>query len=168
MPQWDFLDFLAEHGRALSGFQLLMQAEVTDLIEEGGRVAGVRARRPRRPLEIRADLVVGADGRHSTVRERAGLRGDDLGAPIDVLWMRLSQARRTTREQALGRFDDGRILVMLDRGDYWQCAFVIRKGGFDAMRGARPRRVPRATSSRSRRSCAIASTSCATGTTSSC
>ena len=85
MPQWDFLDFLAEAGRRYPGFHLVMQAEVTDLIEEGGRIAGVRGHTPEGPFEVRADLVVGADGRHSVVRERAGLKVDDLGAPMDVL-----------------------------------------------------------------------------------
>jgi 2-polyprenyl-6-methoxyphenol hydroxylase-like FAD-dependent oxidoreductase len=130
MPQWDFLDFLAERGRRYSTFHLRMQAEVTGLIEEHGRVVGVTARTPTRPLEIRAELVVGADGRQSTVRERGGLQVEDLGAPIDVLWMRLSR-RPGDPAQALGRFAQGKILVMIDRGDYWQCGFVIPKGTFE-------------------------------------
>jgi 2-polyprenyl-6-methoxyphenol hydroxylase-like FAD-dependent oxidoreductase len=130
MPQWDFLDFLASHARRFPSFHLRMQAEVTDLVEEGGRIAGVRARTPEGPLTIAADLVVGADGRHSIVRERAGLEVDDLGAPIDVLWMRLSR-HPSDGDEPLGRIGAGKILVMLDRGDYWQCAYVIPKGGFD-------------------------------------
>jgi len=130
MPQWDFLDFLAEHARRWSGFDLRMQAEVTSLIEEGGSIAGVRVNTPNGPEEIRADLVVGADGRHSVVRERAGLQVDRFGVPMDVLWMRLSR-RADDPGQALGYVEGGHILVMLDRGDYWQCAFVIPKGGFD-------------------------------------
>lgn len=133
MPQWDFLNFLAEHGRRYPGFQVLMRAEVTDLIEEGGRIAGVRATTPDGPLEIRAALVVGADGRHSTVRARAGFAGRDFGAPIDVLWMRLSK-HAGDQDAALGRFTAGRLLVTIDRGDYWQCGLVIPKGGFDALR----------------------------------
>ncbi len=133
MPQWDFLSFLAEHGRRYPGFRVLMRAEVTDLIEEGGRIAGVRAATPDGPLEIRADLVVGADGRRSTVRARAGLAVRDFGAPIDVLWMRLSK-RADDPDAALGRFAAGRLLVTIDRGDYWQCGLVIAKGGFDALR----------------------------------
>ncbi len=133
MPQWEFLNFLTEHGRRYPGFHVLMRAEVTDLIEEGGRVAGVRATSPDGPLEIRADLVVGADGRHSTVRARAGLAGRDFGAPIDVLWMRLSK-HAGDQDAALGRFTAGRLLVTIDRGDYWQCGLVIPKGGFDALR----------------------------------
>src|SRR5436305_12611025 len=127
MPQWDFLDFLAEQGRSLPNFHLHMQSEVVDLIEEAGRIVGVRAQTPQGAVEIRADLVVGADGRHSVVRERAGLKVTTLGAPIDVLWMRLSK-QAGDPSQTAGRFNYGRLLVMLDRGDYWQCAFVIRKG----------------------------------------
>jgi 2-polyprenyl-6-methoxyphenol hydroxylase-like FAD-dependent oxidoreductase len=133
MPQWDFLDFLAEHGRRYPTFHLRMRAEVTELIEEGGRVAGVRAPTPEGPLEVHADLVVGADGRHSTVRACGGLKVKDLGAPIDVLWMRLPRAPGDPR-QPLGRFGRGKVFVMLDRGDYWQCGYVIPKGGIDAIR----------------------------------
>jgi 2-polyprenyl-6-methoxyphenol hydroxylase-like FAD-dependent oxidoreductase len=133
MPQWDFLDFLARHGRKYPTFRLRMQAEVTGLIEEGGRVVGVRARTPNGALEVRADLTIGADGRHSTVREQAGLEIIDLGAPMDVLWMRLSQ-RPGDPKQSLGRFESGHVFVMIDRGDYWQCAFVIPKGGFDEVK----------------------------------
>jgi 2-polyprenyl-6-methoxyphenol hydroxylase-like FAD-dependent oxidoreductase len=133
VPQWDFLNFLAERGTRYPGFRVLMRAEVSDLIVEGGRVTGVRVNAQDGPLEIRADLVVGADGRHSTVRERAGLIVQDFGAPIDVLWMRLSK-QPADSESLLGYFDAGRLLVTLDRGDYWQCALVIPKGGFDALR----------------------------------
>ncbi|HTD37961.1 MAG TPA: FAD-dependent oxidoreductase [Candidatus Limnocylindrales bacterium] len=133
MPQWDFLDFLAAQGKRYPTFHVMMRAEVTGLIEENGTVAGVRATTPSGPLEVRADLVVGCDGRHSTVRERAGLAVRDLGAPIDVLWMRISK-RPEDGAPVLGRFDAGRVLVTLDRGDYWQCAYVIRKGGFEALR----------------------------------
>jgi 2-polyprenyl-6-methoxyphenol hydroxylase-like FAD-dependent oxidoreductase len=135
MPQWDFLDFLAARGRRFPGFHLRMRAEVKDLIAgEDNRVVGLRAATPAGPLDVRADLVVGADGRHSVVRDRAGLGVRDLGAPIDVLWMRLSR-RPDDPDLPLGRFDAGRILVMINRGDYWQCGFVIPKGGFDDVRG---------------------------------
>jgi 2-polyprenyl-6-methoxyphenol hydroxylase-like FAD-dependent oxidoreductase len=134
MPQWDFLDFIAEQAKRYPAFQLRMEADVTDLIVESGRVAGVRAATPDGELEVRADLVVGADGRHSTVREGAGLEILDLGAPMDVLWMRLSR-RPDDAGQTLGRFDAGRIFVTINRNDYWQCAFVIPKGGYDAIRG---------------------------------
>jgi 2-polyprenyl-6-methoxyphenol hydroxylase-like FAD-dependent oxidoreductase len=133
MPQWDFLDFLAEHGRRYDGFHLRMQAKVTELIEEGDQVVGVRAETSDGPLEVRAALVVGADGRHSTVRAQAGLQVEDVGAPIDVLWMRLPRGP-SDPDQPVGRFDRGRILVMINRGDYWQCGFVIPKGHFDDLR----------------------------------
>lgn len=135
MPQWDFLDFIAGRARQFQGFRLLMQAEVTDLIEEGGRVVGVRVRTPDGALQVRADLVIGADGRHSTVRARAGLEVIHTGVPIDVLWMRLSR-RPEDPGQTLGQIEAGLMLVTLDRGDYWQCAFIIEKGGFDKVREA--------------------------------
>ncbi len=133
MPQCDFLDFIAEQGRRYPTFRLATRSEVTGLVEEGGRVTGVRASTPAGILTVRADLVVGADGRHSTVRAQAGLEIDDLGAPMDVLWLRLSR-RADDPGQTLGRIDAGRVFVMLNREDYWQCAFVIAKGGFDEIR----------------------------------
>jgi len=129
LPQWDFLDFLARHGKAYSGFGLRMEAEVTDLVVEGGKVAGVKVG----DEAIRAELVVAADGRHSLLRSRAGLPVTDLGAPIDVLWFRLSR-RPEDSPDTMARFDSGSILVMLNRGDYWQCAFVIAKGGLEKVR----------------------------------
>jgi len=133
MPQWDFLNFIAEKGKLYPRFQLRMEAEVTGLLEESGRVVGVRAVTPRGILEVRAELTVGADGRHSIVREKAGLEVIDLGAPIDVLWMRLAR-QPGDPNQTLGRYRAGKILVTLDLGDYWQCAYVIPKGAFDAIR----------------------------------
>ena len=133
MPQWDFLNFLAEQGRRYKGFRLLMQTEANDLIEEGGRVAGVRAQTPDGPLEIRADLVVGCDGRDSDVREKAGLAVETLGAPMDVLWFRLSR-KPADSQQTGGVFLPGRIFVTLNRGDYWQCAYVIPKGSLEEVR----------------------------------
>jgi len=135
MPQWDFLNFIAEQGRKYPAFHLRMQANATDLIEEGGRVAGVRAQTADGLLEVRADLTVGSDGRHSTVRERAGLTGHDLGAPMDVLWFRMPKKPNDPAE-TMGRFTAGRIVILIDRGDYWQCAFLIRKGAFDETRRA--------------------------------
>jgi 2-polyprenyl-6-methoxyphenol hydroxylase-like FAD-dependent oxidoreductase len=133
MPQWDFLNFLADHGKTYPGFHLHMRAEAADLIEEAGRIVGVRANTPDGPLEFRADLTVGCDGRHSTLRERAGMKVDDLGAPMDVLWFRLPRHDGDFME-SMGRFEAGRILVMIDRGEYWQCAYVIPKGGIDETR----------------------------------
>ncbi len=133
MPQWDFLNFLAEQARRYPAFHLRMQARATDLIVAEDRVVGLRAETPDGPLEVRADLVVGADGRHSDIRERAGLEIEDLGAPMDVLWLRLSK-RPGDAQQTLGRIQAGVVFVMLDRGDYWQCAYVIPKGGYDKMR----------------------------------
>lgn len=134
MPQWHFLDFLAEQARRYPNFQLFMQADVTDLIEEGGRVAGVRATTPEGSLEVKADLVVGADGRHSTVREKGGLEVEDIGAPIDVFWMRIS--RQPGDPGTGGRIDAGSFFAMLDRGDYWQLAYVIPKGASEPIRAA--------------------------------
>jgi 2-polyprenyl-6-methoxyphenol hydroxylase-like FAD-dependent oxidoreductase len=133
MPQWDFLDFLADRAKRYPGFSLRMKADVDELLFEGDKVVGLRAKTPDGDLEVRADLVVGADGRHSTVRERAGLQVEDIGAPMDVLWMRLSK-RPEDGTQLLGRILPGRLFVMIDRGDYWQCAYVIPKGGFEAVR----------------------------------
>ena len=127
MPQWDFLNFLAGAGARYPAFQLRMQAEVTELIEDAGRVVGLRAMTADGPLEVRADLIVGADGRHSVVRARAGLSVEEFGAPMDVLWFRLSR-RLGDPDDPIGRFDTGRIFIMLNRGDYWQCGFVIPKG----------------------------------------
>jgi 2-polyprenyl-6-methoxyphenol hydroxylase-like FAD-dependent oxidoreductase len=130
MPQWDFLNFLARKGKRYGTFGLHMKTEATDLIEEGGRVVGLRAKSPDGELTIRADLVVGCDGRHSAVSERAGLQGDDYGAPMDVLWFRITR-KESDSSDTFGHVEAGRMLVMLDRGDYWQCAFVIAKGGID-------------------------------------
>jgi 2-polyprenyl-6-methoxyphenol hydroxylase-like FAD-dependent oxidoreductase len=133
MPQWDFLNFLAKHGKRYPAFDLRMRAEATDLIEEGGRVAGLRARTPDGELEIHADLVVGCDGRHSTVRQRAGFEVEDIGAPMDVMWFRLSR-QSNDGDEVVGHIESGRMLVMLNRSDYWQCAFVIPKGNADEVR----------------------------------
>ncbi|MBI5777660.1 MAG: FAD-dependent oxidoreductase [Nitrospirae bacterium] len=130
MPQWDFLNFLTKHASRYPTFKLRMQAEVTGLIEEDGRVVGLRATTPESPLEMRASLVIGADGRHSVVREKAGLRVEELGAPMDVLWFGLPR-RSGDPEATMGRFDIGRIFIMLNRGDYWQCGFVIPKGSIE-------------------------------------
>src|SRR5438874_5736210 len=133
MPQWDFLNFLASHGKRFPTFQLYMETKVVDLLMEGSRVIGVRAETPRGGLEIRADLVIGADGRHSTTQTSAGLEQLEFGVPIDVLWMRISK-KSDDPEQSLGFFQHGKLLVLLDRDDYWQAGFVIPKGGFDEIK----------------------------------
>jgi 2-polyprenyl-6-methoxyphenol hydroxylase-like FAD-dependent oxidoreductase len=133
MPQWDFLKFLADRGAAYPGFQLRMEVDVTDLLEESGHVIGVRTRTKDGTLEVRAGLVVGADGRHSVVREKAGLAVADFGAPMDVLWFRLSR-RPNDVAPPLGRIERGRVFVALNRGDYWQCGYVIAKGHFEEIR----------------------------------
>jgi 2-polyprenyl-6-methoxyphenol hydroxylase-like FAD-dependent oxidoreductase len=133
MPQWDFLNFLAGHASRYPTFTLRMETDVTGLIEQDGRVVGVRARKPDGEMEVHAGLVVGADGRHSVVRTEAGLRVEDFGAPMDVLWFRLSRAVEDP-DTPVGRFESGRIFIMLNRGDYWQCGFVIPKGSLERLR----------------------------------
>jgi 2-polyprenyl-6-methoxyphenol hydroxylase-like FAD-dependent oxidoreductase len=133
MPQWDFLNFLAAQGQRYAGFHLRMRTEATDLVREGERVVGVRAIAEGAPIEIRADLVVAADGRHSTLRERAGFAVTDLGAPMDVLWLRISR-RPEDGEQTFGHIEAGVFMIMLNRGDYWQCAFVVAKGAAEIWR----------------------------------
>jgi len=133
MPQWDFLHFLAEKARKYPTFHLAMETAVTDLVLEGERVAGVQAKTKNGGLEIRADLVIGADGRHSVVRERAGLPVLDIGAPMDVLWMRLSRCPDDP-DESFGHFEMGRILVLINRRSYWQCGLVIAKGTLDAIK----------------------------------
>jgi 2-polyprenyl-6-methoxyphenol hydroxylase-like FAD-dependent oxidoreductase len=126
LPQWDFLDFLAAQARRYRTFHLKMQTEVTGLIEEQGRIVGVRANTRAGPVEIRAELVVAADGRNSAVRELSGLTVEDIGAPMDVLWMRLS--RRPDDPDLMIYSDRGRVFVLFDRGGYWQCGFSCAKG----------------------------------------
>lgn len=134
MPQWDFLNFLANRAAHYPTFRLRMNAEVTGLIEETGHIVGLQAATPKGPLTVRANLTVGADGRHSTVRAHAGLPGTEFGAPMDVLWFRLSRCPHDP-EDPVGRFDTGRIFIMLNRGAYWQCGFVIPKGSHAQIQG---------------------------------
>ena len=134
MPQWDFLNFLAEHGRKYPTFHLMMQAEGIGLIETDDRVTGVRATTPNGEIEVAAKLVVGADGRHSSVRDLAGFAVvHDLGAPMDVLWMRIPKHPSDPTRQ-LGWVRTGHMVILLDRGDYWQCAYLIAKGSFEQLK----------------------------------
>tara|TARA_R110000824_G_scaffold401771_1_gene615628 strand:- start:317094 stop:318320 length:1227 start_codon:yes stop_codon:yes gene_type:complete len=133
IPQWDFLNFLSKEAKQYPNFTLLMETEVTDVLTEEGRVAGVMAKDAEGTFEIRADLTVGADGRHSTVREKANLRVLDSGAPIDVLWFKLPRKEDGT-SISLGYVDGGEMMVLLNRTTYWQCAFLIQKGTFEALK----------------------------------
>jgi 2-polyprenyl-6-methoxyphenol hydroxylase-like FAD-dependent oxidoreductase len=133
MPQWDFLNFLRESGKRFASLQVVMNANATDLIWSGDTVAGVTADTPDGPVEIRAGLTVACDGRHSIVRPRAGLEVEEFGAPMDVLWFRAGRRPNET-ESLFARLQNGKMLVTFDRGDYWQCAYVIAKGQFDAVK----------------------------------
>ncbi len=130
MPQWDFLNFISERAKKLPGFQLRMQHEVVGLLRDGERITGLEARTPEGTAQIRADLVVGCDGRHSITRQAAQLEVRELGVPIDVLWFRI---RRNTNdpEQLFGNFNYGKVLILINRNDYFQAGFLIQKGCFD-------------------------------------
>jgi 2-polyprenyl-6-methoxyphenol hydroxylase-like FAD-dependent oxidoreductase len=136
VPQWDLLDFLADRARRYPNFELRMDTEAVGLLREGGRVSGVRCRTPAGAEQVvRAKLTVAADGRSSTLRTEAGLRLREFGAPMDVLWFRLSKATTGPGPAfgGAGRITRGRMLVRIDRGDYWQCAYLVPKGGFTAL-----------------------------------
>lgn len=131
MPQWDFLNFISRQAAKYPTFTLLQEASVFELIKDGSRITGIKANTPTGVLEINANLVVGADGRNSDTRKLAGLHVINTGAPIDVLWFRLSKKTGADPEQTFGRFDRGKMMVLLNRGDYWQCAYVIMKGDLE-------------------------------------
>jgi len=133
MPQWDFLNFLREAGKRFASLEVLMNTEAVDLIRRGDTFAGVRARTPEGIIDIEADLTIACDGRHSTVRERAGFDVEEIGAPMDVLWFRVGRKPDET-ENLFARIEPGKMMVTFDRGDYWQCAFVIAKGQYDAVK----------------------------------
>ncbi len=133
MPQWDFLDFLKEKGARFPSLKVLQSTEAVDLIRDGERVTGVVARTRQGDVTITAALTIGCDGRRSLVRERAGLVVEDIGAPIDVLWFRVGKGADVS-DPAMLHAAQGRLLVTLDRGDYWQCAYVIPKGRIEAVR----------------------------------
>ena len=133
MPQWEFLDFLRDEAELFPFFRLIQDAEVTGVTQAQGRITGVSVQTPEGPLSVRADLVIGSDGRHSVVRQAAGLTVRVLGAPIDVLWLRLPRSS-TDSSISGGHIGRGLFMVMINRGSYWQCAYVIAKGGMDALR----------------------------------
>jgi 2-polyprenyl-6-methoxyphenol hydroxylase-like FAD-dependent oxidoreductase len=133
MPQWDFLNFLRESGKRFASLNVMMNADATDLIRSGDTVVGVRANTPEGPVEIHADLTIGCDGRHSIVRQCANLEVEEIGAPMDVLWFRAGK-RASETESVFARVEAGKMLVTFDRGDYWQCAYVIAKGQYDAVK----------------------------------
>lgn len=133
MPQWDFLDFIATHARTLPNFRLLMKTAAEDLIWDGDHVCGVSATSPEGALQISADLVIAADGRGSRLRPAAHLEVEDFGAPMDVLWFKLPRAE-SDPDETFGRITPGRMLIMIDRGSYWQCGCVIPKGGAEELR----------------------------------
>jgi 2-polyprenyl-6-methoxyphenol hydroxylase-like FAD-dependent oxidoreductase len=133
MPQWDFLNFLRESGKRFSSLKVLMSADATGLIWSGDTVAGVKANTPEGPVEIRADLTIGCDGRHSIVRQSANLEVEEIGAPMDVLWFRAGK-HANENERLFARLDPGKMMVTFDRGDYWQCAYVIAKGQYDVVK----------------------------------
>ena len=133
MPQWDFLNFLRESGKRFTSLKVMMSADATDLLWSDDKVVGVNADTPEGPIEIRADLTIGCDGRHSVVRQRANLEVEEIGAPMDVLWFRVGK-RGNESERLFARVEPGKMLVTFDRGDYWQCAYVIGKGQYDAVK----------------------------------
>ncbi|MHC4054586.1 FAD-dependent oxidoreductase [Bradyrhizobium sp. 25ACV] len=133
MPQWDFLNFLREAGRRFASLEVMMSTEAVDLIRRGETIAGVRAKTPDGIIDIEADLTIACDGRHSTVRERAGLVVEEIGAPMDVLWFRAGRKADET-ESVFARVEPGKMMITFDRGDYWQCAYVIAKGQHEAVK----------------------------------
>lgn len=133
MPQWDFLNFLRAAGQRFASLKVMMSTEAVDLIRRGESIAGVRTKTPEGMVDIEADLTIACDGRHSTVRERAGLSVDEIGAPMDVLWFRVGRKPDET-ENLFARVESGKMMVTFDRGDYWQCAYVIAKGQYDAVK----------------------------------
>ena len=133
MPQWDFLNFLRESGGRFPSFKVMMNTNATDLVWSGDTVVGVNADTPEGPVEIRAGLTIACDGRHSVMRERARLDVEEIGAPMDVLWFRAGRRPNET-ENLFARVQTGKMLVTFDRGDYWQCAYLIAKGQYDAVK----------------------------------
>ncbi len=132
-PQWNFLNFITEKGKKLENFNIMMETKVTDLIKENGNIVGVKATNPKGELSILSDLVVGTDGRHSITREKAKFKINSLGSSIDVLWFRVLK-RKNNKKQAFLNANNGNLLILIDRNDYWQCGFIVQKGGYDYMK----------------------------------
>ncbi|MGI2034908.1 FAD-dependent oxidoreductase [Rhizobium panacihumi] len=133
MPQWEFLDFLSREAKRYPNFRLIMQAQVDALVEEQGQVVGLSASAPEGRIDIRCRLVVGADGRNSVIRAKAGLEVESFGSPSEVVWMKLSKQPGDPNE-TMGHAGPRQGFVLIDRGDYWQCGFVIRRGTFAQMK----------------------------------
>jgi 2-polyprenyl-6-methoxyphenol hydroxylase-like FAD-dependent oxidoreductase len=133
MPQWDFLNFMAAQGKKYPGFHLYQNAEVTGLITTGDKVTGLKVKAPTEDWQVHADLVIGADGRSSTVRRQAGLEVQEFGVPIDVLWLHIPKTQDMT-EIALGYFTGDKMMILIDRDEYFQCGYIIPKGKFDDMK----------------------------------
>jgi 2-polyprenyl-6-methoxyphenol hydroxylase-like FAD-dependent oxidoreductase len=133
MPQWDFLDFLSGQAKKFAGFELRMENEAVDLLRDGDRITGVKVRTPHGDTEVHADLVVGCDGRHSRTRQAGGLEAMEFGVPIDVLWFRISR-RAEDPDQVLGNINYGKVLVLINRGEYFQAGLIVRKGSFEEIK----------------------------------
>ena len=150
MPQWDFLNFLSGNAKAFPEFKLLMEHEATDLVQNGGRVQGIVVKTAAGLKNIEADLVVACDGRHSLMRQKAGLAVEEIGVPIDVLWFRISHPENDTVKPVMGNINYGKMLVLIDRGDYFQAGLLIEKdsfariqsGGIEAFRRSVTQMVP--------------------------
>jgi 2-polyprenyl-6-methoxyphenol hydroxylase-like FAD-dependent oxidoreductase len=138
IPQWDFLNFIANEAKQYSNFHLYMHTQATDLIVDNNqKVIGVHAKQNEEDIDIHADLVVAADGRHSTLSEKSGLGSEkmNIGAPMDVLWFHMPRDKND-KVQSFGKIDLGKMLIMIDRGEYWQCGYIIRKNDFDRIKAA--------------------------------
>ncbi|GAA3853728.1 FAD-dependent oxidoreductase [[Pseudomonas] carboxydohydrogena] len=135
MPQWDFLNFIDSQGRRFPQLEVRKKAEAVELVRDADSVTGVVAKTEQGPLRISADLTVACDGRHSLMRAQAGMEVRDIGAPMDVLWFRVSKPANAG-ESVFARIQSGQMMVMLDRNDYWQCAYVIAKNGYEKVKEA--------------------------------
>jgi 2-polyprenyl-6-methoxyphenol hydroxylase-like FAD-dependent oxidoreductase len=135
MPQWDFLDFLSSEAARYPSFTLRMGWEATGLINENGVTTGVRANTPDGPVEIPATLTIGCDGRHAISRDAGHLPLEDEGVPIDLLWLKIAR-HASDPENALGYINYGRLIILINRNDYFQIGYAIAKGDFPAIQQA--------------------------------